>query len=92
MTRKRRRKKRHGPVLDGFLYDIVYEDLYEDKYFYDFVNRHRKKPDNEFLERGPMQEMRGRNYLDGPIDIGIECVCTTEWDGPSCERSMFVTN
>ena len=88
----RRRKKRHGPILSDFLYDIVDDDLEGDKYFYDFVNRHRQKADNEFFERGPIQEVRGRNYLDGPVDIGIECVCTTEWDGPYCEQSTFVTN
>ena len=82
----RRRKKRHGPVLSAFLHDIVEADLDGDKYFYDFVNRHRKKADHKFFERGPKQDVQGRNYLDGPTVIGIECVCTTEWDGPSCEQ------
>ena len=88
----RRRKKRHGPVLSAFLRDIVDADLFGDKYFYNFVNRDRQPVDNEFLERGPKQGLRGTNYLDGPTVIGIECVCTTEWEGPSCEQSTLVTN
>ena len=86
---QRRRKKRHGPILADFLYDIVYEDLEGDKYFYDFVNRHRQKADNEFFERGQLQDVRGKDYLDVPTVIGIECICPTEWDGPSCEQSMW---